>query len=701
MRVVFLFFLLLSGFSAHSQYLERIDSLKSHLQENDPDKKVDVLYKIAWEYRNSTPDSTISYSRKALDLAREYHIKNKQAKAYNFIGIAYHYKGDYINSFDYLSKGLVLSKQLQDSIQYGHSLNTLGRLFLTQGDLIKAYNYFFEAKQVFEDLYDPAGISHCYKSLAELYQNQKNIPKALEMLEKALSLRGTIEDQRGEISIHIELADLYANQESYDKAFEYYNHAMVIAEQIEDHVNIADINNGIALVFYQKADYKKAEDYVNEALKVVEKTDNEDLRARTYLLKGKILQALNKPSGAKSFLSKVITLSQVSGNKHTEMQALYHLHKMAESENNITKAYEYFQHYFDLRKSLEDADKARQVARMEARLEIEKKERENEILLANQARDQAVIKQQQLELVGLIMIALIVTVFMIHLWITAKNRRKDNKKLAVQKERIAIQKSEIIQQNNKINEQNKKLQKHNAELAHLNNEKDNLMNIMAHDLKGPFNRIVGLIELIKMSDDDKLSRSKYNKMIKEVSLGGIALIRDLLDVHSYEAESKVINYTKIDLEDFLDKKAEDFQRELEKKNLKLKINIEPIKQDFFSDEMYLSRIMDNLLSNAIKFSYPANKILINARSEDDMLILSIKDYGQGFSEEDMKMIYKKFKKLSARPTAGETSNGLGLAIVKNLIEQLNGQIELKSEKNISSEFVMRFPLKQYAPVSLN
>jgi signal transduction histidine kinase len=84
------------------------------------------------------------------------------------------------------------------------------------------------------------------------------------------------------------------------------------------------------------------------------------------------------------------------------------------------------------------------------------------------------------------------------------------------------------------------------------------------------------------------------------------------------------------------------------------------------------------------------------RTEFDFWI-SIKDRGPGFSSEDKNFLFQKFKKLSARPTGGETSNGLGLAIVKILVDRLKGKIELVSESGKGSQFTVRFPQqKQYA-----
>jgi signal transduction histidine kinase len=73
-------------------------------------------------------------------------------------------------------------------------------------------------------------------------------------------------------------------------------------------------------------------------------------------------------------------------------------------------------------------------------------------------------------------------------------------------------------------------------------------------------------------------------------------------------------------------------------------------------------------------------------------VIEVKDHGPGFSPNDKKLLYQKFKKLSARPTAGESSNGLGLAIVKILVDRLDGIIELNSTPGLGSEFTISFPV---------
>jgi signal transduction histidine kinase len=118
-----------------------------------------------------------------------------------------------------------------------------------------------------------------------------------------------------------------------------------------------------------------------------------------------------------------------------------------------------------------------------------------------------------------------------------------------------------------------------------------------------------------------------------------------------------------------------------------------------SNPGYLSRIIDNLISNAIKFSKNGSTVSVNAKIENGSFTLLVKDNGPGFSEDDKKLLYQRFKKLSARPTAGESSNGLGLAIVKTLVDRLEGEISLSSELGKGSEFLVRIPIKIVESIS--
>ncbi|ELR73531.1 hypothetical protein C900_02616 [Fulvivirga imtechensis AK7] len=695
MKTLFTFIaFLVMPLMAFSQHVSHIDSLYASLRAVSGVDRVDVYNALAWEYRKSYPDSTIYYGNQALYLLKELKIEGKKAQSLNYIGIAYHYKGDQVRSFDYYHMAMDEAIQHGDSIQYAHSLNSLGRLFLTQGDFLKSYDYYFTALGIFEELNDQEGLSYSYKSLSDLYQTQNNYAKAQEMSEKAFNIRLATGNVPGQISMLIELAQIQEYNKNYEKAFDYYLQAKVKAESINDGINIASINVGIANLYFAQEKYPESLIFAKKALNLAGDTKNLHLVALIYLQLAKIYYEERDFALAELYFKQALKASEKSREYSLRQEAYYFLSEICKSRGDIACSYENFQHSVKLRQILNDAEAARSIERLESRLEIEKRERENELLKANQARDQAMIDRQRTYNVALIIIVLAVVSLVINLWITSMRRRVDNQKLQRKNDHIAVQREEITQQNRKINQQNKELQKHNKALAELNKEKDTLMNIVAHDLKSPFSRINGIGELLTLSGLNEEQRN-YVALLKSIAQSGIDLIRDLLDVNAFEYDRRKPEISKVDLHDLLIEKMKGFYADAKSKYIELKMEGADSPVFIKSDKIYLSRILDNLISNAIKFSDPGKPVILKAGRSDNHVFISIKDFGQGFSDEDKIHIYQKFTKLSAQPTAGESSNGLGLAIVKTLVDRLGAEIELETEVGKGSEFTIKFtPTRQ-------
>jgi signal transduction histidine kinase len=365
------------------------------------------------------------------------------------------------------------------------------------------------------------------------------------------------------------------------------------------------------------------------------------------------------------------------------MESHYWLWKLSEQENNRPEILKNQNEYLILKDSVKDLDVARQVERLQFEIEISRKDQENELLKANEAKNSLVIQQQKLQNIILISVILSVSAILFITWRASKKRKEINRKLEEQNKFIQAQRLEII-------DQNEKLSRRNQELSDLNYEKDTLMSIVAHDLKSPLHRIKGMVEIMELEGGLTEDQRTYLEMTKAATRAGLDLIKDLLDVHMLQ-ENTVPHFTEFDLSLFILEKTKDFEPSAEAKQIHL--NIAHVESEIvFQDSGYLSRIVDNLLSNAIKFSKTNSEVKIRAGKTHDYIWVAVKDDGPGFSEMDRIQLFQRFKKLSARPTAGETSNGLGLAIVKTLVDRLGGSIDLSSEPQKGSEFVVKLPI---------
>ncbi|MBL7845591.1 MAG: tetratricopeptide repeat protein [Cyclobacteriaceae bacterium] len=673
---------------ANAQNITRIDSLRKNLPGVSGVEKFNLLNDLGFEYRLSYPDSTIYYCLQAYALGQQLKVPKELSKPLSFIGLANAYKGDYKASFDYHLKSVEVAQEQEDSTQLAFCYNNFGRLFFDQGDLTRAYDNLIKSMVIFEKLNDPVGLAYVYRSLTNIHKSQQDYAKALEMAQKAYQLRKQIGDPRGLLSALIELGAVYSEMKSALDANRCFRQADSIAVKIGDDISLAEIRIGWSEFLVNNSEVSRADTLARQAFDMVNRTKNIRLLPRSTLLMGVVQFQLGELSNSKKYLENVI---KITGQSHLDLQrdAYFYLSKIHEKEGKQSEATLLSNKYLILKESLQSVELARQIEKLQFQLEIEKKERENETLKTNESKNSAIIRQKQLENIILIVIIAFVSLLLLLQWRNSRKRRDANVKLEAQNQKIEKQRKEIA-------EQNEKLERRNHELSELNHEQDTLMNIVAHDLKSPLNRIKGLSDLLEMEGELNVNQKKYLGLIKDSTRSGLDLITDLLDVNALEVNREP-EFSVFNLNSFLNERANIFRHYASSKNIEIKLS-QNFNEPVYLDQEYMGRIMDNLISNAIKFSRSNSTVQVTTSSRDGNCVISVKDDGPGFQPGDLKFLYQKFKKLSARPTGGESSNGLGLAIVKILVDRLGGKIELHTAIGKGSTFEILFPLKSNALV---
>ena len=676
-KVFFQLFFIALCIPVFGQNIHLIEDLRKKAFSKNGPERFSLLNDLAWEYRSAYPDSTIYYASQAFDLGKSLNLTVGLSEAPNFIGVAYNYKGDRIKAYEYYEQALSLANEYKDSLQIAYSNNNLGRLFFEQGILSRSYEYFIQAQTIFEEIHDPSGLAYTYQSLARLYKSQKDNQKAENNYLKANRIRISLGVTPDITSAFIQTGRFYQDNSEYTKALLYLRKADSTASSIEDEINLAEIKTYLAKNYLYEGNLKEALATCQAGLDVILKKQNIRMQPQAFIIMGQIEFASNHVDKARAYYGMARDIAAKTKDLSSKMDAHYNLWKLSGRERNKTDELQNLNQYLILKDSIKDLDLTRQVERFQFEIEIGRKEQENALLKVEQAKTEATIKQQKLQNIILLIIILFVSVLGVFQWRSSKKRREINEKLEQQNQFIQNQRQEII-------DQNEKLSRHNHQLSELNHEKDTLMGIVAHDLKSPINRIKGLSDLMELEGGLTDDQQQYVKMIKDATQGGLDLIKDLLDVHMLE-ESAEPNYSTFDISSFLLEKVNTFVPVAESKHIHLHISqVENIQVKLDSD--YLSRILDNLLTNALKFSNRDSAVEISAVRSGQRLVITVKDQGQGFSEKDKQQLFQKFKKLSARPTAGESSNGLGLAIVKILVDRMKGNIDWnpKKEKEANS-----------------
>jgi signal transduction histidine kinase len=168
------------------------------------------------------------------------------------------------------------------------------------------------------------------------------------------------------------------------------------------------------------------------------------------------------------------------------------------------------------------------------------------------------------------------------------------------------------------------------------------------------------------------------------------LIRTLLDANAIEQGKFISHVERCDINEIVTQCIESNRANADRKNIILRVGI----SDSLwakADRAATMQIFDNLISNALKFSPPQTTVYVHTLPEKDFVLVNVRDEGPGISAQDQKNLFKKFLRLTARPTGGESSNGLGLAIVKKLVDGMSGTIQCQSTLGLGTIFMVRLP----------
>jgi signal transduction histidine kinase len=247
-------------------------------------------------------------------------------------------------------------------------------------------------------------------------------------------------------------------------------------------------------------------------------------------------------------------------------------------------------------------------------------------------------------------------------------------------------------QSNAIENQVRELTAQNQQQAQLNHEKKQLILLVSHDLKGPFNRIFALTQLLEMTGPFTDEQKEYIGKMYSIVGDGLNMVRNIVDVRRIEEKGLDPYPEKFNLPAVILPIIKQYNVLADKKNIKIEYK-SPDKLEMTTDKNYVCRVMENLLSNALKFSQSGKSVAVAVQANNGHVQISVADHGPGLNEEDLGKLYQKFTKLTPRPTAGESSQGLGLSIVKTLANCLGGDVECKSAVNVGSTFTVTLPVQ--------
>jgi PAS domain S-box-containing protein len=246
---------------------------------------------------------------------------------------------------------------------------------------------------------------------------------------------------------------------------------------------------------------------------------------------------------------------------------------------------------------------------------------------------------------------------------------------------------------NKLKQSELVLQAKNEELQKVNAEKDKFFTILAHDLRSPFNSLLGFTQIL-VEDLSELKPEDIRKMAQAMrtsAKGLYSLLENLLVWSGSQRGTNRFVPVEFLLTDIILENLKLIQESAHIKGIEIKINI-PDDLMVFADENMIGSTIRNLVSNAVKFTPKKGEISILAKPvSGNMVEISIKDSGMGMSDEMRDKLFKLNESIGRRGTEGEPSSGLGLILCKDFIKKNGGEIWVESEEGIGSVFYFTLP----------
>lgn len=686
----------------------------------DPHAEAEALDAIGYVYEQQAKyDTALTIRQTALQIWQSLGDLSKVAWCYHSLGNIYDYLGvpDAALSFHY--KALQIRESLGNEQDINWSHNCIGEIYSSQMKYDRALYHQKCALEICQKLNYKPGLASIHNGLAVTMLKQYRLDKAIEHAQAALALADSISDEFYKATALSALGDIDLKRRSARQALRHYAKALSLYEKLRQTRYIAATRIRLGEAYLALGEYEQAlkntSFAIDAALRIkAKKEESEAYRVLTdiALAKGDFKQAfafqeqylLLRDSILSEERERNIAYLEEEFESKRKDKALKVLTEEKEREVQQRFAISLLAGFSVVVSAIAAALFFVLMRRRKAEAENEKKRAE---VYERMARVQAELRTEA-ELVQA------------DLYIERKELEKANAALEQALQSLAEKRDEAERERERAMEANHKLSEALAIMERQRDElaeqrkiaedasafKTELLAIAAHDLKNPLQVIIGFAQLMK----EKEGVGKFAMQIEDAARKMLSLIQELLESSAAQAGKLELELAPTDIGTLAALVVEFNRVNAEKKGQTIYCDVQPECYAMVDSKRFME-VLENLISNAIKYSPPGKNIFVSVekipvekshrrRKTDwvelskvrDIIEIAVRDEGLGISADEMPKLFTKFQKLSARPTAGESSTGLGLSIVKQIVELHDGKVWAESEgEGKGSTFFIALP----------
>ena len=612
---------------------ENIDSLYNIVETTQNDSiRYNTLFDIAIAYRSIDQDSSLILLEEVIKEAKQSDLPDLAYYATLFMSSVYKVKGSYATSTN------LLLEQLKQQEQ--------------QNNLHKQ--------------------ARCLTDLGEVCRAAQQLDEGVAYVHRALKLIGDNKPSRPYAFAQNRLAALYYEQEKFELCRVYADSSLQMAKQIGYERLIPNSLDILGATLKAQKNYAESIELYHFILNC-HKVDlqNDADKTNVYLNLARTFNLAQQYDSALYYTRIAHDLAHVHNVPVYVENTLVLFAQIYFDKGDYKNAYIYLDSTVHVRNGLFNENKNQQISDLNKKYETEKKEQQIEkqqLIIENKLH-----KNQLLTAIVSLMLILLIAIVLSRLRMKRKNRL-------------------LFEKNEEIRKQRDELQFFANELESANKQKDKFFSIIAHDLRSPFNSLIGMSEILNKNLED-LSTEDIREIASsfhKTSDNTFNLLNNLLEWSRTQTNRVEFNPEKLAINKVIQDVVEFNRPGAEAKSIKITFN--PVCDEMaMADINMLNTIMRNLITNAIKFTHHG-QIRISCQKQELSLLISVEDSGIGIPKEKISQLFSLEDNYSTEGTHGETGTGLGLLLCHEFVKKHNGELSVESEEGKGSIFSFTLPM---------
>jgi len=689
-----------------------------------------TLVNIAHIYfQEGVIEKVLEINYKALNVAEEINDQLLISSIYTNLGNIYNFFNDYEKSLEFHLAALNINKEREDKGSVAASLNNIGNVYLEKSQIDSALVFYLESNILYKETNRLHGFAITANNIGEVYFRKGNYDEAITYFEKSLEMSKKAGNEHEIIRNKMNIGSVYLKTKKYKVAKRYIHESLELTQKNEINFKYS-IYELLSKLYKETGHFRKAlyyhKKYTEEKDSMFSK-EKEEAIARINAA-----HQLERHKQEIEILSKDKALQQQKLEKQKVIQNMFMLvsvfvlaltgliyynyrnkirsNKILSSQNDQIR-----------KKNQEIKHQAYRLSRANHELEklsIVASKTENAIIIAKPDGTIEWINDGFTRLYGYTYDEFIGTKGKTLEEASANPAIDKIIQKAITEKQSQIYESEIVSKTGErhklqttlnpivdddgqviklvtIDSDISKLKQVEKELQDLVVTKEKFFSIIAHDLKNPFNSLIGLSQLLVHGFDKmKTEKVKYfHQNLYQISKVGYDLLVNLLEWSKSQTGNIKYSPEDINISGVTEETFALYQSKAKQKEILLTNNLD---EDSFvyADKNMVKTIFRNLISNALKFTGRGGVIEVSSYKTNSSREISIRDTGVGMKPEDMDKLFRLDTNYTTKGTEDEGGTGLGLVLVKEFIEKNKGFIHVESKPGIGSNFIFTLPAEK-------